>query len=130
LMWAICLYGQNGSDCSTGTAWVGSWDGALTELDQTIIGTGYLNYDDWRMPNVKELASIIEAQCSSPSLNPDVFPAASAGSAPTWTSSPDTDDAQNIWSEVAPKDRTTTQFLRLVRDADAASPPPCCSVTI
>ena len=127
LMWSMCLYGQSGSDCATGTPWANTWDLTLMEMDYNIYV--YLDYSDWRMPNTKELASILEAQCSSPALNPSVFPLASGGAAQTWTSSPDMINAQNIWSvdffangNVAVIDRTTaTLHLRLVRDADAVS---------
>jgi len=129
LMWSYCLYGQSGNDCATGTPWASTWDQTLTEMDSNISGSGYLNYNDWRMPNVKELASILEAQCSSPALNSAVFPVVTGGAAQVWTSSPETDDAQNIWAvdffangDVGVVDReTATLHLRLVRDVDAVS---------
>jgi len=130
LMWALCLYDQesDGNSCSSASAWTGSWDAALLEINQN--AGGYLEYDGWRLPNVKELASILEAQCTSPSLNPDVFPVISGGSSSVWSSSPDMSNAQFIWGisfnangDVVPVDRTTTHPMRLVRDADAASDP-------
>lgn len=130
LMWSVCLYGQTGSDCTLGSATVSAWDSALIQLDSVInYWPGYLNYTDWRIPNVKELASILEAQCSSPSLNPEVFPINSGGTDATWTSSPDTTTAQNIWAisfntngDTVTVDRTTaTLGLRLVRGGNGNS---------
>jgi hypothetical protein len=47
---------------------------------------GFATYTDWRLPNKNELASIIEEQCWSPTINETVFPGAS--SSPYWSSSP------------------------------------------
>jgi len=125
LMWAMCLSGQDddGIGCETMSAYLYTWDQALNAADNA---SGYLDYYDWRMPNVKELASILEAQCTSPALNLAVFPEVTGGSAQTWTSSPDMTDAQNVWAvdffangDVVAVDRdTATLHLRLVRDAD------------
>lgn len=73
LMWMRCGVGQTwtGSTCS-GFIFRGFyWQDALREADQS----EYAGYDDWRLPNVKELASIAELQCESPAINEVIFPA-------------------------------------------------------
>ena len=50
----------------------------------------FAGQSDWRLPNIKELASIVERACDSPAINEFVFPS-SPGSFPEaiyWTSSP------------------------------------------
>jgi hypothetical protein len=86
LMWMQCSLGnQSGSDCATGDAWLYRWDLAL----QAAADSQFAGYTDWRLPNIKELRSIVEERCTDPAINAEVFPAT-----PTdeyfWSSSPDT----------------------------------------
>lgn len=83
LMWTRCSLGQtwNGTTC-VGTASKHTWQAALQQADTF----AYAGHTDWRLPNVKELVSIVERRCSNPSINETIFPAT-----PTfwfWTSSP------------------------------------------
>ncbi|WP_044412930.1 Lcl C-terminal domain-containing protein [Thiomicrospira microaerophila] len=75
LMWKVCSEGQawqNDGTCS-GTASGHNWKAAL-EIPQTLkSGAGYAGHTDWRLPNVKELASIAELACYSPAINTAVF---------------------------------------------------------
>jgi hypothetical protein len=91
LMWKRCAerWTWDGSTCTT--AVVGSaafsWDTALARVDAVNAGTaGTQNagYTDWRLPNVKELASIVEWGCG-PAINLNQFPAGN-GSSPAWAS--------------------------------------------
>jgi len=70
LMWMRCALGQSGADCATGTATTLNWTQGLTAANNSTFAT----YTDWRLPNLKELASIVETQCTSPSINEMVFP--------------------------------------------------------
>lgn len=45
--------------------------------------------DDWRMPNLKELASIVDVNCPNQTMNTLVFPSARAS---YWTSTPNAGD--------------------------------------
>lgn len=67
LIWQRCSIGQdwNGNRCD-GEAEGLNWKQALVKVKA--LGDGY------RLPNIKEAASIVEAQCISPALNADVFP--------------------------------------------------------
>jgi len=83
LMWMRCSLGQtwSGATC-TGTATKYEWAGAFAEAQAST----FASFSDWRLPNVKELVSIVERRCGSPSVNPDIFPATSTWY--YWTSSP------------------------------------------
>lgn len=67
LIWQRCSIGQtwDGITC-TGTATKHTWQQALTVAKN--LGNGY------RLPNVKELKSIVERQCYKPAINGKIFP--------------------------------------------------------
>lgn len=75
LMWKVCSEGhtwQSDGRC-TGEALTQDWDDAL-KVPQTLnTQGGFAGYTDWRLPNVKELKSIIERACVKPAINADVF---------------------------------------------------------
>lgn len=85
LMWKRCSEGQSGSDCATGSDEGFIWQLALQRVQQININ-GFAGYTDWRVPNVKELSSLVELQCSSPAINITRFPNTSAG-AVYWSAS-------------------------------------------
>lgn len=72
LMWMRCSLGQtwDGNNCSgdTSSALL-TWRNALNIAESET----FANYTDWRLPNVKELESIIEHSCHSPAINKDIF---------------------------------------------------------
>jgi hypothetical protein len=70
LMWKRCSEGQSGNDCATGTAARYYWSGAL----QRATASHFAGYRDWRLPNAKELASLVENQCYDLAINLTVFP--------------------------------------------------------
>ncbi len=76
LVWQRCAFGQgwSGSTCS-GTAFTSAWAAAVTGAPS-----------GWRLPNVKELESIVERQCAAPAMNTAAFPA--APSVNFWSSTP------------------------------------------
>lgn len=83
LMWIQCSIGQiwSGGSCD-GVADEFSWNEALTfSKDAEFAG-----YGDWRLPNIKELSSIVELACFSPAINSVIFPATE--STFFWTSTP------------------------------------------
>ncbi len=71
LLWMRCLAGQHwtGSNCDGEPLDLGL-SAALAYSDSF----EYAGKTNWRIPNVKELTSIIELSCVQPALNPAVFP--------------------------------------------------------
>ncbi len=51
-----------------------TWSGALVAAQQLNAGGGFAGFTDWRLPNRKELLSIVETRCTSPAINSQVFP--------------------------------------------------------
>ncbi len=99
LMWKKCSEGQvwNKGDgsCSGSTAHF-SWQTALDQAKIANSKKGFAGRTDWRLPNVKELASIVEEQCYNPAINLTVFPA--TPSTWFWSSSPgDHIDGRYAW---------------------------------
>lgn len=73
LMWKQCSEGQSGNDCATGSAEGFTWQLALQRVQEINI-SGFAGYTDWRVPNIKELSSLVDHQCSYPSINLARFP--------------------------------------------------------
>lgn len=85
LRWARCPVGyaldNNGTSdvltddrCEPEDTTQFSWQDALLAA-QTLNGDGGLaGFADWRVPNVKELVSIVEFSCRFPAINDNVFP--------------------------------------------------------
>ena len=65
------MRGLSGVGCATGTADYLSWRAALNAA--ATIGT-YKGYNDWRLPNQKELRSLVEECRVTPSINEFAFP--------------------------------------------------------
>ena len=120
LMWAVCTEGQSWSIGScTGTETDFTWaDALIVPTDQNALN--YLGYGDWRVPNKKELASILEMSCVNPAINLAVFP--DTPNKIYWTSTPNETNTSQAWRVVflygnlTLSPRTDTFPVRLVRD--------------
>ena len=92
LIWAQCAEGLSGSACTEGTAAIFTWADALIRArDSTHAG-----YTDWRLPNVKELSSIVEERCYAPAINLAVFP--NTPSSDFWSASPYGYSSDGAWN--------------------------------
>lgn len=92
LTWKRCAEGLtlNGANC-TGSVSNFHWQNALQWAQSLNNSGGFAGKSDWRIPNVKELASIIENQCNYPAINLSLFPDTPATR--FWTSSSTADSA-------------------------------------
>lgn len=138
LMWPRCVEGFTGSDCRSGDTLQVTFDAAITYIDDLNNGAGFAGYNDWRLPNVKELRSIVDEHCTRPALNEEVFPLKNTDAADdqglinnmvlltsTPTSYYDSQEAY-VWAvdfATGQLDRTSiaeynyVRFFRMVRDA-------------
>lgn len=112
LMWKKCTEGLSGEGCSQGqVAWFsfGSALGYMLEVET------FAGYDDWRIPNIKELFSIVEDACTSPAINEVIFPNTESWFYLTSTSGYEIDYGNgNVNSEIV--NRYYSRHVRLVRD--------------
>jgi hypothetical protein len=115
LTWKRCSEGLSGAACEVGTAATFTWQEAL----QVAAATNFAGNNDWRLPNIKELGSIVERQCTMPAINEIVFPATPTMS--FWTSSPFAENPKFAWNIYFPygisdgNDKNYRFFVRLVR---------------
>jgi len=120
LMWQKCQYGLDGNTCESGSVQAVNWGEALLQVP-VINSSGYGGYSDWRLPNIRELSTLIELQCANPAVNRSVFPGAQG--VHIWTSSPYHFYTHYSWyvdfANGAPTydERTASKGLWLVRDA-------------
>ena len=96
LTWKKCSEGQSGADCNNGSAILYTWQAALQQAQSVNNNGGFAEYQDWRLPNIKELNSIIEEQCTGPSINLVVFPRTPSNW--YWSSSPGAYSSTDAWS--------------------------------
>ncbi|MCG8598735.1 MAG: DUF1566 domain-containing protein, partial [Verrucomicrobiales bacterium] len=87
LLWSRCTVGQAWNDVTNrceGEADTFTWKEALNEV-QRLNQANTLNYPDWRLPNIKELSSIVNLGCISPAIDEEAFPGTPTGD--YWSSS-------------------------------------------
>ncbi len=81
LMWKICHQGETWNDTSQtceGQAILYDWEGALSQVRDNNNRGGFAGHTDWRLPNIKELRSLIETSCVGPNINQEIFPTTNA----------------------------------------------------
>lgn len=75
LKWARCQWGYSwdagSTSCTVASDSDMSWKDALILVKNDAV---YLGEQGWRVPNVKELASLVEYKCYNPAINNEVFP--------------------------------------------------------
>lgn len=123
LVWSLCSEGQIYADgeCS-GVANSYTWTEGLNRARVINNAGGIAGKTGWRLPNIKELGSIVESQCYNPAINLSVFP--DTPSATYWSSTPDPRgdrQARSIYfktgSDLSPS-VSRSRHVRMVRDAN------------
>lgn len=106
--WQRCPIGYEVDNAGTETVYtddrcIGSaqsefgWQAMLLYAQELNATGGFAGAQNWRVPNVKELSSIVERQCSAPAINAAVFP--------------DTPAAE-FWSSTIYDDALVVDFVR------------------
>ena len=122
LTWKRCAEGQiwDGTTCM-GTAITGKWEAALRRG----VASNSAGHVDWRLPNAKELMSIVEERCLTPAINATVFPNTPIF---VWSGSPSAQNPGYAWFVDAyygliDGDRKSSNFfaVRLVRGGQAVN---------
>lgn len=116
LVFMRCSLGQTwtGSSC-TGEAQTFTWQEALAISQETTFNDS----NNWRLPNVKELAVMLELACVRPSVNEEVF--VNTQSDDYWTSTPVILESGMIWAisfangSNVNKSPNSSLYVRLVR---------------
>ena len=87
LTWMRCIYGMtwNGVTCE-GERALKFWMDALAAGNSLV----FAGHNDWRLPNLKEMLSILEERCEAPSINAILFPGNQEHG--YWTSTSDNND--------------------------------------
>lgn len=138
LIWMQCSEGKTSTSaaCDTGDPQVFTWQQAIARAKQVNL-QGFAAANNWRLPNIKELSSIVERACYNPSINEAVFPGTPViGDSEYWAA---TYDANRINSTDGSNDyawhvrfagvigksgttagnlKTSLYFVRLVRSPD------------
>ena len=87
LEWSRCVVGQTWNATTSKCDGDGerlTWQSALKISKTYRVG----NHTDWRLPNLKELVSLVQRKCVDPAVELTVFPATPSNS--YWTSTPNT----------------------------------------
>lgn len=87
LVWSKCSLGQiyKDSSCSGDPESYDTWSDALLAAKDN---NNYVTKtDDWRLPNIKELGTLVERACTAPAINITMFP--TTPSRPYWSNTLD-----------------------------------------
>lgn len=92
LMWQQCTAPSGGTNCASGAPATYYWSDALSYCNNLALA----GYTDWRLPNIKELHSIVDVtKTSAPTINIAYFPATPAAN--YWSSTTFRDTPIMAW---------------------------------
>lgn len=123
LMWTRCALGQSGAGCAESAEKHG-WSQAM-DAARSRNAANWLGHADWRVPNAKELATLVDRAHAQPAIDATMFP----GTAPAahWTTTSYAPDAHAAWAvffgsgDLLAYDKRAPARVRLVRTVPAAA---------
>ncbi len=125
LMWSRCSLGQDDDATCSGDAQSSEWrDALLAVRDRN--NANWLGHDDWRLPNIKELASLLRRDRAWPAIDP-VF--ANTDPGVYWSSTNHAGEPRAVWGaffsegNVFGVDKESMARVRLVRTVAADQDP-------
>ncbi|HEY0178111.1 MAG TPA: DUF1566 domain-containing protein, partial [Dokdonella sp.] len=124
LMWDRCSLGQDDATTCAGDVEAPNWQDALQEVAQRN-AQNWRGHSDWRLPNVKELMSLVEPARTAPTIDAAAFPNTPGGA--YWTSTTNVHVPRTAWAvffgdaDVFAVDKVNPARVRLVRTATAAA---------
>lgn len=84
--------------CSLGQSWSGSaCIGVATKYTHEQALSSVKNQNGWRLPNIKELASLIDVGCVNPAIDQKFFPDGLSDITAYWSSTPYVGISKNAW---------------------------------
>jgi hypothetical protein len=113
LMWKQCLEGD--PDCSGGATSDNTFSDAVSAVNAAN-AEKFAGYENWRLPNIKELQSIVEEQCADPAFDLTAFPGTPATGEILSNSPKDGSDWRTINLSSGSTGSGTSGYVRLVRD--------------
>lgn len=120
LMWKQCAEGLSGAGCATGAVTTMTWAQALA----TAKNSTFAGHSDWRLPNKKELESLVERCGYNPAINQTQFPATPSAWS-FWSGSTHHQTIANAWGvnfgngNTTGNDKTNSAHVRLVRSGQS-----------
>ena len=120
LMWMRCALGESwtGTTC-TGTTATYNWQDALNQAEST----DFASHADWRLPNIKELQSILELSCYDPAINVSIFPETANSNPQYWSSTLySKENNHGAWAlshtsgSISTEVKSNSKLVRLVRN--------------
>lgn len=102
LVWSICSAGQTYDAqthaCTGSASSFSTWSEALQSQQILNDGDGFAGHNDWRLPNIKELRTLIERSCWQPAIKLSIFPDTINGV--YWSNTPNTAINDNVKGQV------------------------------